>query len=83
MESLYERTLKKLLRDNRTVDEIADGAGVNKHWLSKFRQGAHPNPGVNTVERLYRFLSTRKQKAVRPHKREPNGRHTTAVRPQQ
>lgn len=57
---MCDRTLKLLHDDDRDNKEIAAGAGVNGHWLAKFRQGVIANPGVRTVERLHDFLSSGK-----------------------
>lgn len=54
---LNEETLKLLRADRRSINEIADGAKVNRHWLAKYRQGRFRNPGVRTVQALYEFLS--------------------------
>ena len=53
---LLSKTLDKLRDDARTINEIADGAGVNRHWLAKLKQGKFDNPGVRTIERLHNFL---------------------------
>ena len=60
MSDLYSRTMNLLRRDPRMLKEIAVGADVNLHWLSKFKQGRFSNPGVRTIERLHNFLSKRK-----------------------
>jgi len=71
---LYTRTLNLLRRDKRTLHEIAEGAQVNIHWLGKFKQGRFDNPGVRTVEQLYRFL---RKKPHRKH-RSPSSPQPTA-----
>lgn len=54
---LYTKTLDLLRSDQRTLREIADGADLNYHWLTKFKQGVFKNPGVRTIESLYLFLA--------------------------
>lgn len=60
--TLHEKTLDLLRSDKRGVDEISQKSDINKHWLGKFRQGRFKNPGVNTVEKLFHFLSKRNMK---------------------
>lgn len=57
--SLLEQTYALLDASEESVSEIAEGAGVNPHWLAKFRRRRWENPGVVSVERVYRYLSTR------------------------
>jgi len=62
---LLDRTYE-LLRERRqdlTLREISDGAGVKYDWLNKFAQQQIPNPGVIFVQALHDFLSA-KQKAA-------------------
>lgn len=58
-DTLLERTYRLLDGSNESMAEIADGAGVNYHWLRKFALRTHADPGVNRVERLFRYLSER------------------------
>lgn len=54
---LMRRTLE-LLRDRQvTRRAIYDATGIKLDWLQKFEQRQIDNPSVNTVERLYEFLS--------------------------
>ena len=55
--TLYRTTLDLLRTDPRSISVIAAGAGVNRHWLEKVKQGRVRNPGVLTVEKLYNFLN--------------------------
>lgn len=57
-DSLLERTYRLLDEADATLPRIAEGAGVNYHWLAKFKQRKHPNPGVLHVERLHRWLTS-------------------------
>ena len=54
---LNEATLQLLRTDPRTINEIAGAAGVNRHWLAKYRQGRFKNPGILRVQALYLFLA--------------------------
>lgn len=36
---------------------IGKETGLGAHWVRKFAQDKNPNPGVNSVERLYIYLS--------------------------
>jgi hypothetical protein len=56
---LLTQTYTLLDQSGEPIRVIADGAGVNYHWLGKFKQRRFENPGVITVERLHRFLSER------------------------
>lgn len=51
-------------RQSRTLRQIADGAGVNYHWLAKFAQRAYPDPSVVKVQALYTHLATAEQQAA-------------------
>lgn len=59
--NLHTETLKLLKADPRTLDEISKAAGVNRHWLEKFRQEKYPNPGVNHVQKLYDFYTKKRR----------------------
>lgn len=39
------------------LPKIAKETGISYFWLRKFKDDAIPNPGVNTVQKLYEFLS--------------------------
>lgn len=39
--------------------EVAQMAGINRHWLEKFDQGVIQNPTLRNLERLREFLSSR------------------------
>lgn len=57
--TLLERTLALLDEADQTLGEIAEGAGVPRHWLVGLKQRRWDDPGVNRVERLFRYLSER------------------------
>jgi len=76
-ESLLTRT-KKLLeqRDELTLREIAEGAGVGHEWLRSFVYGDRiKDPGVIRLEKLFNFL-TDYQAAKRFNDRKPEARAT-------
>lgn len=56
-ESLLDRTYSLLDSSDLTIREISDGAGVNYHWLGKLKQRAFTDPGINRIERVYRYLA--------------------------
>lgn len=59
--SLLDQT--KILLANRgdtTLVEIAEGAGVDYSWLTKFWQGRIPDASVNKVQAVHDFLAKRK-----------------------
>jgi hypothetical protein len=39
-----------------TLRELAEGAGVDFEWLSKFSRGEITDPGVSKVQRVHDFL---------------------------
>jgi hypothetical protein len=53
---LYEETLRLLDSSGKSLRIIAEGSGVNYHWLGKFKQRKFDNPGVKTIQRLRRYL---------------------------
>lgn len=59
MLSLHEKTLLLLdaRRKNEPLTKIAESAGLNYWWLVQFARHRNNDPGVNGVEKLYRFLS--------------------------
>jgi hypothetical protein len=58
MKDLYVVTLALVRQDTRSIPDIAKGAEVNRHWLEKFKQERHTNPGVRTVQKLHDWLSS-------------------------
>lgn len=56
MSTLLEKTIAELHETNRTDADIARHLGVSPRWVNLLRHGKIPNPGVNTVERLYNYL---------------------------
>lgn len=59
--SLLERTRVLLEAAPRSLHakEIASAAGVSQAWLSRFKTGKIPNPGVRQVQAIYDYLSAR------------------------
>lgn len=53
---------QRLAHESRPV--LADHAGVTKHWLEKFDQGAIPNPTIKNLSRLRAYLLGCGQKAA-------------------
>lgn len=56
-QTLYEDTMALLESCDETIPEIADGAGVNRHWLAKLKQRKFENPGVVSIQKLHNYLS--------------------------
>jgi len=48
--------IRVLSKEYGRYAELAKKAGVNKHWLPKFAQGAIKNPTIGNVSRLERFF---------------------------
>lgn len=64
-ESLMERTRRLLHDSDKSLPEIyADlannGSSITYYWLRKFSSGGIPDPSVNRVEELYRYLTNGK-----------------------
>ena len=59
--SLRDRTIY-LLNSNRdkSLKEIAEATNTSYVWLSAFSRGRSLNPGVNTVQKLYEYLTNSK-----------------------
>jgi len=47
---------EELAADRKRWPEIAEATGIPFSTIKKIRYGEVSNPGVNTVETLYRFL---------------------------
>jgi predicted transcriptional regulator len=45
----------KSLRDS----DISKATGVSKAWISRFKSGGIPNPGINHVQAIYDYLANR------------------------
>ncbi len=57
--TLFNKTLN-LLRNRpkwMSFTTIEKETGISKDWLKKFSQGKISNPGVNTIQELYEYLS--------------------------
>lgn len=52
------------LLQNRSVKlpfkKIAQDTGIGKRWLEMFAKDEIPNPGVNTIQTLYEYLSKKR-----------------------
>lgn len=55
--TLHETALALLIKDGRTLLEIHSASGISLYWLIKFKAGRIQHPSVNTVQKLYEFLS--------------------------
>jgi len=59
--NLLEQTRALLAsRGDTTLVEIAEGAGVDYSWLSKFSQGRIPDASVNRVQAVHNFLAQKR-----------------------
>lgn len=55
--TLYTRTRDLLGASPETILEVHKNSGVPFHWLARFKCGQIRNPSVNTVQRLYEYLT--------------------------
>lgn len=55
--SLHKRTLELLELDRGSWPETARKLNLDYAWMQKFAQKKINDPGVNKVERLYRYLA--------------------------
>lgn len=57
--TLAEKTLDLVQNRPRSVTlaDLAKRVRVSVSWMGKFAQGLIPNPGVNTVQKIYDALS--------------------------
>ena len=53
------RDLLAQAKGQYTQEQIAAGSDVTLTWLQKFVRGAIPDPGVERVQRVHDFLSSR------------------------
>ena len=67
--SLYEATLGMLVDSDLTTREVSVATGINYHWLTALRAGRFEDPGVNKIEKIYRFMKSRRSKAGRKKKK--------------
>ena len=44
----------------QSMPKIAEILGISYYWLRKFKSGEVDDPSVNTVEKLYEYLSGKK-----------------------
>lgn len=49
-------------RASLKIEDIAKAINVSEAWLRMFARGKIPNPGVNTVEALCKFLTNYNKK---------------------
>lgn len=55
--SLKYRTLCLLQESPQTDREVAKAIGVSVPWVRMFREGVIHAPNVDTIQRLYEYLS--------------------------
>lgn len=57
--TLFEKTKQLLKERPRTLEykDVSQGTGIGVSWLKMFASDRIQDPSVNTIERLYRFLS--------------------------
>lgn len=58
--TLMERTISLLKETNIPVEKITKDTKLSFYWVTRFRRGEFKDPGVNKVECLYDYLSTKK-----------------------
>lgn len=64
--NLLDATYALLDATDKTYDEIAKGARVDRNWLIKFALRKIASPGAARVQNVYDFLSTGQQLATKP-----------------
>jgi hypothetical protein len=64
MESMHEFVLEQLQRTKGHWPKVAEGSGVPARTLEKIARREIPNPGISHIERLARYFSRVKSKAV-------------------
>lgn len=57
--NLYEKTVHLVNLDRGNWPKTADDLDISRDWLSKLARGLIQNPGVNTIEKVYGYLSQR------------------------
>jgi len=56
---LIQKTVAGLQQVKGQLRVVAEEAGVDYSWLSKFSRGVFPDPSARRVERVYRALVAR------------------------
>lgn len=75
-QQLYDRTIALAKKDKRTARQVAEGAGVGRHWYAKFRQGRAPHAETESLQKLFDFFS----KPTKPQRRVAKVRAAVAER---
>lgn len=57
--ALMEETRKLLKDSQKSLPTIYTETGINFYWLRKFKSGQFKDPSVNTVQKLYEYLTGR------------------------
>jgi hypothetical protein len=58
--TLHKKTFLLIVGCVKPLPKIARDTGLSYFWLRKFKQNAIPNPSVNSVQKLYEYLSGEK-----------------------
>lgn len=58
--SLRDKTIYLLVTCDKSLTQIAKDNNLNYNWLCSFSRGKSINPGVNTIQKLYEYLSNTK-----------------------
>jgi hypothetical protein len=58
--TLHNEALTLIWAKGIPLPKISKETEISYFWLRKFKQNAIPNPGVNTVQKLYEYLSGEK-----------------------
>lgn len=59
LHNLKDKTLELLGESRENRETIAQKAGVKKDWLNKFASNQIPNPGVDFVQKVHDYLSSK------------------------
>jgi len=57
MENLFEITMNLLNSSDLPMNEIAKGSRVHTRWLYDLKKGRFADPGINKIQRIYKFLT--------------------------
>lgn len=58
--SLRDKTIYLLVTHDKSLAQIAKENNINYNWLCSFSRGKSINPGVNTIQKLYEYLTNTK-----------------------
>lgn len=57
--TLLEQTLDLIHNSGESLPAIARATGVNQRWLRRLVAGDYAEPGVNKIERIHDYLTTK------------------------